>query len=260
MGNAIVVVGYGNVGHHLLIALAEKTDFKITVCSRTKLPDEIVSIKSVQWTANFFVTEKPPDFCFLSVRDDQIKTTAASLPLNWRENSTVIHCSGVLPADYLKDICKHYGLFYPLNSFSKKIPFDWNTVPVFIDASGEEEKDRLKKLALKFGGKAVENDDYMREQLHLTAVMVNNFTNHWFRLAADYLEKKNIPFEYLLPLIRTTVSKLVYENPDKAQTGPAIRGDITTINKHLKMIEEEDLRHLYKKMSASINPNLKDQF
>ena len=259
MSDAIVIVGYGNVGHHLLMAFTKTTEHKIFVVCKKKMDTELISNPSVYWIDESELPEKSPLYCFLTVRDDQIKKTAESLPKNWLKESTIVHCSGVLAADYLKQICTHFALFYPLNSFSKEIPFVWDDVPVFIDSSDKNDKEELRVLAEKFGAKPIENDDSIREQLHVAAVMVNNFTNHWFRLAAEYLEEKEIPFKYLLPLIRTTISKLDYESPEKAQTGPAIRGDINTIDKHLKMITKMEVLELYKKMSASINPSIKDK-
>ncbi|TVQ50588.1 MAG: DUF2520 domain-containing protein [Saprospirales bacterium] len=259
MRSAIVIVGYGNVGHHLFMALQVSTKMEIFVLSNRKNHQHLLNSESVHWIDKSNLPDTPPRFCFLTVRDDQIKKTAESLPENWKKESTIVHCSGVLPFDYLKQVCPHFALFYPLNSFSKEIPFEWRDVPVFIDSSREVDKSQLITLAEKFGAKAVENNDHTREQLHVAAVMVNNFSNHWFRIAAEFLKEKDIPFDHLLPLIRTTVSKLDYEPAAKAQTGPATRGDVNTLNKHLKMISNEEIRELYKKMSASINPSIKDK-
>lgn len=258
--DAIVLIGYGNVGHHLLSALCEIAEFDLYVLIRENTTAGLDKRGLVNWIFDYSSLESAPRFCFLSVRDDQIMSTAESLPDSWKKESTIIHSSGVLSADYLKDICIHFALFYPLNSFSKEIPFSWKGVPVFIDAYRDEDKNQVQILAERFQALPLDNDDRMREHLHLTAVMVNNFTNHWFRLAADFLKEKEIPFDYLLPLIRTTVAKLDFETPDKAQTGPAVRGDLNTLKKHLSMIDDEVLSDLYKKMSESINPSIINKY
>jgi len=256
----IAVIGLGNVGHHLTNALAHNSDFQLFVFTKknTAAQKEYFS-EPVNFLSQKEMHNILPRFCFLTVQDDKIVEATHALPENWKKRSTIIHTSGIHSFDLLKKHCNSYGLFYPLNSFSKKIPFDWHEVPVFIDASKQEDKIALKNLAQSLGARALDNDDKTREHLHLTAVMVNNFTNHWFGLADNYLKNKDIPFNYLLPLIRTTVQKLNFDSPEKMQTGPAIRGDVNTIKKHLALIKDEELEELYRKMSESINPSLKNK-
>ena len=60
----------------------------------------------------------------------------------------------------------------------------------------------LKKLAKLIGSKSFPLDSSQREQLHLAAVLVNNFTNHLFAEADLICEQNNLPFDLLLPLVK----------------------------------------------------------
>ena len=48
----------------------------------------------------------------------------------------------------------------------------------------------------------------------------------------------------LLPLIKKTLSQIDNE-PEKLQTGPAIRKDLNVMNSHLDRIKNKDLKKIY---------------
>ena len=87
------------------------------------------------------------------------------------------------------------------------------------------------------------------------AVLINNFTNHLFLEAAEICKNNSLPFELLKPIIKETFEKLEILSPKNAQTGPAIRRDKKTINKHLKLIESPDLKSIYKVFTLAIQKN-----
>jgi len=69
----------------------------------------------------------------------------------------------------------------------------------------------------------------------------------------DYCNKNNIAFNLLMPLIEETISRLHNYEPSAMQTGPAIRGDVKTMEKHLQMLNDfPQLKNIYSIMSESI--------
>ncbi|MBK7911871.1 MAG: DUF2520 domain-containing protein [Saprospiraceae bacterium] len=62
------------------------------------------------------------------------------------------------------------------------------------------------------------------------------------------LDKAQIPFEVLHSLMLETVDKAFRLDPINAQTGPAKRGDVNTIEKHIRLLVSEfpEYRSLYK--------------
>ena len=91
-----------------------------------------------------------------------------------------------------------------------------------------------------------------RKHLHLSATIVNNFTNHLYANAKDICTENKIPFVFLKNLINETTSKAISFSPKKNQTGPAKRNDIDTINKHLELLENKPFKKVYKTLSESI--------
>ena len=111
----------------------------------------------------------------------------------------------------------------------------------------------LKSFAATFSRNLTIAGDEERLKLHIAAVIVNNFTNHLYTLAADYCVKESADFTLLLPLVHETVNRLQYGYPGQMQTGPAIRGDSATISQHLLLLEQyPDLQRIYREMTENI--------
>ena len=72
--------------------------------------------------------------------------------------------------------------------------------------------------------------------LHLAAVFVCNFTNHMLTQGKQIADKAGFPFEIFNPLLQETISKAMDIGPENSQTGPAVRNDQNTIEKHLELL------------------------
>lgn len=191
------------------------------------------------------------DLLIIAVSDDEIANVAEQLA---NFNIPVAHTSGSVGIDALKPLGSDYGVFYPLQTFSKTKQVDFRNLPFLVEGNSPGMAERLFGLASQMSNVVSELDSERRRKLHLAAVMVNNFSNHLFNLSADYLKKEDIPFSYLVPLIGETVSALQTKSPHEAQTGPAKRNDQETITRHIEMLKDDpELQQLYRLMSASIS-------
>ena len=75
------------------------------------------------------------------------------------------------------------------------------------------------------------------------------------KLGNDICDKNQISFEILKPLIQETANKIQFLSPTDAQTGPAKREDIETINKHLNFLLDQNQKDIYKTLTKSIIDN-----
>jgi hypothetical protein len=67
------------------------------------------------------------------------------------------------------------------------------------------------------------------------------------------LEENNLSFDLIRPIILETAEKVQKQVPITVQTGPAIREDLTTQQKHLKFISNKpDLQQIYQLLSHEI--------
>jgi predicted short-subunit dehydrogenase-like oxidoreductase (DUF2520 family) len=106
-------------------------------------------------------------------------------------------------------------------------------------------------VAVTLSRKREQINSQQRKKLHLAAVYMNNFVNHCYSKAGEIMKEAYMDANLLDALMRETLEKAIDLSPQKAQTGPAIRNDLKTIEKHLKMLEKED-REMYRSITTSI--------
>ncbi|WP_291788316.1 DUF2520 domain-containing protein, partial [Cecembia sp.] len=87
----------------------------------------------------------------------------------------------------------------------------------------------------------------------IAAVFASNFSNHMLRLAEEIMNRKGLDYEMLKPLIIETISKSLELGAKRAQTGPALRADFTTLEAHYQFLNyNEQVAELYKLISQDI--------
>jgi len=164
----------------------------------------------------------------------------------------VVHTAGAVSINSLKDITSTFGVLYPLQSLSKftdSIP----EIPFLVDGNNQEIMHKVLGFAKTLSGSVIEANDAERLNYHVAAVFVSNFTNHLYALAELFCNKERLNFNNLLPLIDETTQRAKTLSPFLTQTGPAIRDDIYTLNRHLQALASTpDLKYVYLKLSESI--------
>ena len=111
----------------------------------------------------------------------------------------------------------------------------------------------MYQLASTISEQVYSANSEQREQLHLSAVFACNFLNYMLSISSEIVKKQSLPFEILSPLIRETIDKALDKNPTKMQTGPALRNDTETLNKHIKLLQDSrDWQKIYSLISQSI--------
>lgn len=247
----IVFIGAGNVATHLATELYRKSFNIVQVYSRTQESaselaykveaEAITDIRSVRDDADLYI---------YSIKDSILEDIISQTP---KHNGIALHTAGSVPMQVFSKYSLNYGVLYPFQTFSKNQKIDWRDIPLFIEASNKSNLEIIKKVASTLSTKVSELDSNDRKYIHLTGVFACNFTNHMYVLSELFLNKINLPFDIALPLINETASKVNKLSPTEAQTGPAIRFDENVINKHLSLIEDDDIKEIYKLMSKNIH-------
>ena len=134
------------------------------------------------------------------------------------ENSLILHTSGATPSTVFKPYFEHYGVLYPLQTFSKKRNLDFTGVPLCICTDKQQDFETVSSLANTLSNKVYPVSDEQRLQLHLAAIFVNNFTNYLQYIGSSLLDKHNLEAEILRPLLVETVAKLEDLPAKEAQT------------------------------------------
>ena len=239
----VVIIGSGNVAQHLIAAFSKSTAIEVVqVYSRSTFKLNLVPI------TNNLNELLPADLYIISVSDDAIASITNRLPF---QNRFVVHTSGSVSMDAI-DPKNRRGVFYPLQTFSKNKAVDFRNIPICIETSDDADYDLLERVAVSISSQLFTIDSAQRKALHVSAVFVNNFTNHLYKISADICKENDIPFEILKPLIKETVAKLDTLSPLEAQTGPAKRNDVQTIASHLAFLKDENQKNIYKILTQSI--------
>ncbi len=253
MTQKINFVGAGNVAQHLAVAFEQKGLQVDSVFSRQLPKAQQLTSKLRQAKAqnhlNFENTTA--SLLVLAVNDDALEAVCEQIVLP--QDVLVVHTSGAHPLEVLGKLPNPLGVFYPLQTFSAEKLIDFEEVPFCIEASTTCHEAQLINLASLLSKKIYRVDSAQRQSLHVAAVFANNFSNYLFGIAETLLSEANLPFDILKPLLHETIEKANALSPDKAQTGPARRGDATTINKHLELLAAQpSYGELYKTFSALI--------
>ncbi|MEZ4873919.1 MAG: Rossmann-like and DUF2520 domain-containing protein [Flavobacteriaceae bacterium] len=241
---SMVIIGFGNVGQHLYKAFKKEKVKVLQVYSPSLTPSEK---KGTQFI-NAVDDMAQADVYIIAIKDDAIPSFSASLPF---ENQLVVHTSGTSPMESISDQQRR-GVFYPPQTFSKEAKLNWKHIPICIEAEHPRDLELLKKLGGMLSKTVVPLSTEKRQELHLGAVWVNNFSNHLFHLAEDFLKEAQVDFDLLKPLLFETVRKLKKISPAEAQTGPAKRHDQKTMEAHLALLKDPKHKEIYTLLSESI--------
>lgn len=248
----IILIGAGNVAHHLAPALLKAGLNLCQIYSRSiESARELGRKTGITYTADLFGIYPDGDIYIFCVSDDVLPSIIKTIRMP--DDALLLHTSGSQPMDVFKSYSKHYGVIYPVQTFSKKRELDFREIPLCVEGNTDPVKERIKKFAEKLSDKIYEIDSVQRKELHLAAVFACNFPNYLYQVAGKLLEDKGLSFAMLRPLIFETAHKVMLLNPEEAQTGPAKRGDESIMNMHKNMLKnDKDLLKIYTILSEGI--------
>ncbi len=248
---SIVLLGAGNVAFHLGTAFKQAGLDVLQVYSRTMHSAKILA-HTLGCQATNQLSELTPgaDIYIISVTDDAIADVVREFP---HHGSFLVHTSGSISIDVLSACTDRYGVFYPLQTFSKGISIDYTSIPVCLESVQETDSTGLERFARLMTNSVHWVNSDKRRQLHIAAVFACNFVNHMYAMAADVAGSAALPFELLRPLIRETARKALMAEPQTVQTGPARRKNHKVIETHLSLLSgSQSLQRMYKLISEDI--------
>lgn len=250
----IVFVGAGNLATNLAKALYRKGFRIVQIFSRTEESARSLALQvEADYTTDLKELTGDAKLYIVSLKDAAFVELLPQIA-EGKGHALLVHTAGSIPMSVWEGHTQRYGVFYPMQTFSKQREVKFDEIPFFIEAKTAEDVALLKAIAATLSDHVYEASSEQRKSLHLAAVFICNFTNHMYALAADLLEKYQLPFNVMLPLIDETARKVHELAPRDAQTGPAVRYDKNVIENHLAMLADlPALQEIYKLMSKSIH-------
>lgn len=270
----IVLIGAGNLATHLGKALHAAGHDMLQVFSRTMQSAEtLASLLDAEPLTDIAQVRDDADVYIFSVKDSALVQLVAQLCRHEADGlgedgavnalrkakkgeleRVFLHTAGSMPMSVFKGMAQHYGVLYPMQTFSKQREVDFSIIPCFVEANDEFAQKQIEGMAREISGRVYQLSSEDRKYLHLSAVFACNFANHCYAISQELLEEHGIPFDVMLPLINETAAKVHEMKPKDAQTGPAVRYDENVIDKQSKLLENHPhFKKVYDSMSKSIH-------
>ncbi len=246
----VSIIGSGNVAT-VMATLLVKAGHTITeVCSRNPEHAAVLAAGCAASVAGSLqLLSGDADLYLVAVSDTAIPEVAADFP---HRDKLVVHTAGPVAKNELAPTGNRFGVLYPLQTLRKELTYI-PEIPFLVDGNTPEVVSTIRILAESLSSTVIPADDAQRKHLHLAAVVVSNFTNHLYTLAAGYCTDNAVPFSVLHPLVLETAQRLQHFSPASMQTGPAVRNDSTTIESHLVLLQQfPALQKLYIACTESI--------
>ena len=257
----IGIIGAGNVGKTLAVALMHKGYPVVSTASRTfesakalaRLAPGCVAYPDLQGAAD------AADFVFITTSDDAIRPVAENV--QWREGQTVVHCSGAASLDVLEAV-RAFGAipggFHPLQTFSSVEEAVKALAGSTFGIEGDEQTSKsLAALAEELGGTPIFLRPEDKALYHATVVMAGGVLNTLIGAVAELWEQfgieRNDALKAITPIMAGTAETLFKNGLPDAGAGPFVRGDVGTIRKHLDAMERQapHLLDVYCKMALA---------
>jgi len=252
----IALAGSGNIAWHLADGLMLQ-GYQITRIWSREYSNALDLAENCGSLAckNLIDLREDADMIIIAVADKAIEDVARNIG---NYDGIVVHTAGSISIEVLQDFFKNYGVFYPLQTFTKGAPVELAEVPFFLESSSSEVMLEIKKVALKLSPKVYEVDSHQRMLLHVAAVFAGNYSNLMYTISNEVFKNSGLPQEILHPLILETARKATSGDPLNMQTGPARRNDTITIEKHIETLASlPEYAELYRLLAAMITNKYK---
>lgn len=246
----VVIIGTGNVAAILGKKILDAGHEIIQVVGRNFEEANLLA-SQLQTTAvyNTRYINLYADIYIIAVSDTSIHSVADQLKL---KDKIVVHTAAAVPKDVLSGCSENFGVLYPLQSLVKEMP-STPSIPALVDGNNETTIKALIKFSSDWAEHVQVANDEERLKLHVAAVFVNNFTNYIFSITEQYCKQEQLKFNLLHPLIEETITRLKFNSPSVVQTGPAVREDFLTIEKHKQILQNHpELQNLYSFLTDKI--------
>ena len=257
-------IGAGTTGTALAVRLSEKAWPVVAVSSRTlssaqKLAGLLPNCRAYHTSQEL---ADVAEMVFITTRDDVIAQVCSEV--HWHRGQSILHCSGAHSVDILepaKKLGAAVGSFHPLQTFADVARAVSNLPGSTFGLEAEEPLlSTLKELASLLDGDWVALKPGDKVLYHAAAVFACNYLVTLVKLALDLWKDFGVSSKEatgaLLPLLRGTLNNIDSIGLPNCLTGPVARGDLGTIDRHLKALDAEHsyLLTAYKELGLQTIP------
>jgi predicted short-subunit dehydrogenase-like oxidoreductase (DUF2520 family) len=205
------------------------------------------------------------DVVVISVRDARVPEIAQRLvkEKRLRPEQVVLHTSGNRPAAEMLSAAKPHvrgvGTLHPLIAVTEAPGALENLRGASFGIEGDEPATRLAhRLVRLMGGRPLPLLAENMALYHAAAVMASNYVVALADIARAMLVAAGVPendaLPALLPLLSSAVRNVAEVGLPSAMTGPVVRGDVVSIDRHVAAIEAKapETLDLYRRLGREV--------
>jgi len=251
----VAVIGCGRVGWAFAGALARRPGKVSLAGVHSREMDRARAL--IRWCGRgraFAKVEEAAgaaDVLLLCVSDAAIPTVASRLARGAVRGKVVLHTSGALGREPLASLARRgaiVGALHPLAAFPRAGSRGSRTIfsrPLGFAISGDAKAATISRgIVRALGGLAIDVPKGSRAAYHLAASLMANHVTVLALLALDLLRararmRSPAVTKAFIALLRTVSDRLEEEPSLQALTGPAARGDLTTLRRHLRVLAHD---------------------
>ena len=244
----ISIIGAGRLGTSLGNALAKK-GYRIKALSCKTLSSAKESrqiIGAGRALTDNVQAARIGELVFLCLPDEEIAKVTRDLSgseVNWSKKF-IFHCSGLLPSEVLKPLKAKGALtasIHPVQSFSQKTTAPVQFKNIYFGLEGCSEALAIsQKIVQQLGGHPLILQAKDKALYHAACSIASNFFVVLLDMAVHLLMQTGLhegqAFQILFPLVKGTLHNVKKFNIRASLTGPVVRGDQKSIQKHLEAL------------------------
>ena len=249
----IAIIGSGNLAEAMARTMARSGLEAAQIFARNPERGPVVArLAGCGWTSDPEQLDRDADLYVIAVSDRAVAEVASTLPIP--ATAAVAHTAGSVPLDAIPARFTRRAVFYPMQTFTKGREVDFTQIPIFLESSAPEWRPELEAVARQLSRTVIWADSAQRAKVHLAAVFACNFANHMYAIGEEVVRGAGLDFGVLRALIAETAAKACdARSPRDVQTGPAVRNDTPTQDRHLALLDgNPTLQEIYTQISKDI--------
>ncbi len=255
----VSIVGAGNVGSALAFCLGSH-NYSVELISRNKEQainrlSKALMVTGLKHPPSLAIRGYPTSFeqtdlVLLCVPDAVIESTCKSLAEKFCGKEIVAHCSGVLESSVL-DSAKQRGCptasAHPFNTFpnlNNSLEVLANDHNSYLYCEGEDAAlSTILALFKQLGFTTTIIEAKNKTLYHAACVFACNYLTVLMDMSLQTAQVAKIDqrefFRACQPIIKATLRNLDNQSTKTALSGPLARGDMETVNQHIKVLSSE---------------------
>lgn len=252
----ISIIGYGRLGQHLTHWLLRSGYTIGGIFNRSTLPMHPDVFQARHQGIRPETAEELGDLTLICVPDNQIRSVANHLSTLDLSHKRIIHTSGALGSDVLstlRDRGAYTASMHPLQTFGPlgtTNPFKG----IYVSLEGDWFCiEHLLELVKALGATPHQTDIKGKTILHLACVWASNYVHLLLHAATAVGQEGGLApqktLTLLKPILEQTLQNALSLGPLQALTGPASRGDLSTLQHHLELLQDPQWKSLYTELA-----------